>query len=312
MIRKLVVWNHAWLPFAAGLQSADWQVVSNEGDLTWLLDQLPGTSALLATELPEEALPFARDLRLFLYPGAGVAQTDPLQYPAGCSVVNVYEHEGPIAEYVMMTMLMHVTRIMEHSAAFREGDWTGSGRVGGAPHGELSGKTIGLFGYGHIGQAVARRGKAFGMHIEAVTRRNAAELPDLLRRSDFLVIAAPLTDETRGRFGPAELAMLPLHAFLINVSRAEIVQEQALFEALSSGRLKGAALDVWYQYPQPGAQGFGSELPFHWLRNVIATPHFSAWTLPMILRRVSRMRENLIRLSHNEPLENVVLQGTWK
>jgi len=137
-------------------------------------------------------------------------------------------------------------------------------------------------------------------------------LRDLLRQANFLVIAAPLNRETEGLIGEAELALLPAGAFLINVSRAEIVKERALYEALISGRLGGAALDVWYQYPQPGERGFGSKLPFHELPSVQCTPHYSAWTQGLIRRRIAGMCENLARWSRGEDLERVVLTGQWR
>ncbi len=104
----------------------------------------------------------------------------------------------------------------------------------------------------------------------------------------------------------------PPEAFLINVSRAEIVREQDLYDALACGRLAGAALDVWYQYPKPGETGHGSRLPFHALPNVYCTPHYSAWSRGMILRRIDRMCETLGRLSRGEELERIVLVGRWR
>jgi len=147
---------------------------------------------------------------------------------------------------------------------------------------------------------------------DAVQPDFAGSVEAVLEQSDFLVIAAPLTTETRGRIGAAELALLPPGAVVINVSRAEIVAEQVLFDALSEGRLGGAALDVWYQYPAPGESGHGSALPFHTLPNVICTPHYSAWTRAMILRRIDAMCANLKRLERGEGLERVVLTGSWE
>lgn len=311
-MRKLIVWDDAWLPWVAAFEqrlTPEWRVTSGSG-LPWLLGELGDADALVATALPVQARALAANLQVMLYPGAGCSHLSPDDLPAGCLLTNVFEHEGPIAEYVMMTMLAHTTGLFSTVAAFRAGAWDGSGRVGGKPHGELAGRTVGLFGFGHIGQTVAARAEAFGMRVEAVTRQQGS-LADMLPRSDFFVIAAPLTSETRGRIGAAELALLPRHAYLINVARAEIVGEQALYQALTSRAIAGAALDVWYQYPSGGAVGHGSRLPFQLLPNVICTPHYSAWTRPMILRRIERMTANLQRLAHGETLERVVLEGSW-
>jgi phosphoglycerate dehydrogenase-like enzyme len=326
--RNVIVWDPAWAPladeFAAGLDPV-WQLLANPGDPGWLLGEIGSADALVAQRIPREALPLAARLRAFHYPGAGVADLDPACYPAGCQVLNVYEHETPIAEYVLMAMLAHTTRLLTYLETFRAGRWDGSGRVGGETHGELTGRTVGMFGYGHIGQAIASRARAFGMRVAAVAKdpvpphavqpdffAGPERLPELLRQSDFFVVAAPATRETEGAIGAAELGLLPAHAMLINVSRAEIVGEQALYDALAGGRIAGAALDVWYQYPPAGQAGHGSRLPFHQLPNVICTPHYSAWSREMILRRIGRMCEALNRLARGEPPERVVLVGSWR
>ena len=328
--RKLVIWDSGWAPyrgeFAARLDES-WEVTAAPGGLDWLRAEMHDASALVALRIPREVLPESRQLEVFLFPGAGLLEDDPEGIPLGCSVTTVSEHETPVAEYVLMMMLAHVTRLRTYLASFREGRWDGSGRVGGAPHGELFGRTVGLFGYGRIGKAIALRARAFGMRVAAIRRSGIAEagtgtepdflgtpedLPELLRQSDYLVIAAPLTDETRGRIGKTELETLPAGACLINVSRAEIVQEEALYAALESRVLAGAALDVWYRYPEPGASGHGSRLPFHLLENVYCTPHYSAWSQGMILRRISRMCETLIRFSRGQELDRVVFMGRWQ
>lgn len=333
MSLRLVIWEAQWAAyrdrFAAKLQT-DWRIDVLDPTPEALCHGVRGADALLALALPPAARACARGLRVFLNPGAGVAHCAASELPKGCALVNCYEHETPIAEYVMMAILMHLTGIQEKAAAFREGRWLGSGRTGGEPHGEAQGQTVGLLGFGHIGQAVAARAKAFGMRVLAIRGRDGepaaapatgaadflgwpADLPLLLRESDFLVIACPLTAQTRGMLGAAELALMKPSACLINIARAEVAEEAALYEALRSRRIAGAALDVWYQYPPDNhSRGHGSALPFHLLPNVLATPHFSAWTHGMLDRRIARMAETLDRVARAEPLERVVLVGDWE
>lgn len=327
---KLVIYDPQWSAYAGEFErrlGESWEVVASLDGLADLLRELPGCDALLALTLPVEARFAAGCLRVFLYPGAGVPQLNPADFPAGCAVVNVYEHGVAIAEYVMAAILMHVTEIQRYSATFRTGSWEGSGRTGGRPHKEAAGHTLGLIGYGTIGQALARRAIAFEMRVVAVSEDLALppdaprphflgppeNLPKILEESDFLVLACPLTPRTRSMIGAAELARMKPSAYLINVSRAEIIDETALYEALRDGRIAGAALDVWYRYPENGDQIMtGSALPFHELPNVLATPHMAGWTTSMIERRIARMVETLKRLERGAPLERVVLTGSWQ
>jgi phosphoglycerate dehydrogenase-like enzyme len=131
----------------------------------------------------------------------------------------------------------------------------------------------------------------------------------LLAASDCLVICCPLTPETRGLLNGERLAWLKPGTHLINVARAEIVEEQALYAALKTGQLAGAALDVWYRYPLTGDERLlPATLPFHELDNVLMTPHLSAWTHAMIERRWTKMAANLDALAERRPLQNIVAQ----
>jgi phosphoglycerate dehydrogenase-like enzyme len=274
--------------------------------------------ALIATELPPDVADAAGRLRLVQCPGAGVDGFDLAVIPEKAVLCNVYEHAAPIAEYVMLNVLLFATRQLEVMRAFRAGRWEHSGRFAGTFHDELGGKTLGLVGYGHIGRAVVRRARAFGMRCVAITRTpqthpeldacgRIGALHLLLAEADYVVIACPLTPQTRGLLSAAELRLLKPTAILINPARAEIVDEQALYTALRDRWFAGAALDVWYQYPRRRDEtARGSRLPFHELDNVIATPHFAAWTEATIRRRYQRIAENLDRLAANRPLLRIV------
>ena len=149
-----------------------------------------------------------------------------------------------------------------------------------------------------------------------VLSRSPAPLPveslalnakDLLARSDFVVVCCPLTETTRGMIGAAELDAMRRDGVLINVGRAEVVDEQALFWALKEERIAGAFLDVWYDYPTPGRPiARPSTMPFHELPNVRCTPHCSAWTDRLWQRRLECIARNIGLLRAGRPLENVV------
>lgn len=266
----------------------------------------------------EEAARF--EPRLLHLPGAGADAVDLALLGPGCTVCNVYEHEIPVAEYVMAAVLNHATG---YPGMIR--DFTGAefGRAYGSrrQHAEIHGKVLGLIGYGHIGSLVARRAQAFGMQVHAVSRSGRApgadragtiaDLHAMLRTADFVVIACPLTDETRGLIGRAELAAMKPTAILINIGRAAVVDEDALYDALKQQRIGGATLDVWYQYPTPEApDALPARHPFESLPNVHCTVHSSAWTHETIERRLTVIAANLKRLHLGEPLLNVIRPGS--
>ena len=249
-------------------------------------------------------------------PGAGLDGIDLAALQPGCRVCNVFEHEIPIAEYALHAMLGW--ELQPEAMRFTAKGW-GEAHRNRKPHGELAGKTLGIIGFGRIGRAVAERARACGMRIATLDRSigQYAALVDeriapdglhrLLGMSDYVVLACPLTKSTRGLIGKAELAAMRDTGVLINVSRAEIADEAALYQALAEQKIGGAILDVWYRYPA-GADDNPepSAFPFLDLPNVVATPHSSAWTTALPGRRYRIIAENIRRLSAGEPLLNQV------
>lgn len=178
----------------------------------------------------------------------------------------------------------------------------------------VEGRTLGIVGYGDIGKATAARARPLGLRVLALRRRPEESrgdslvdevlppeaLPDLLRRSDYVVVATPLTAETQHLLGRAELAHLKRSAVLINVGRGAVIDESALVEALQQGRLKGAALDVFEEEPLPAGH------PLWRLENVLLSPHCADQTVTWLLDASRAFLENLDRFRRGEPLRNVV------
>lgn len=258
------------------------------------------------------------DFRLLHVPGAGLDGVDMASLPSGASLCNVFEHEIPIAEFVMAAMLNWEIRPDALRGSFATDTWSDVYRAR-VPHGEIHGLTLGLIGFGRIGRTIARRAAAFGMRILAMDQFAAdpdglAEailppdrLPEMLAQSDFVVIACPLTDGTRGLIGAAELAAMKPTGVLINVSRAPIADEEALYGALQHRTIGGAVLDVWYGYPA-GADDRVAPARFRFedLPNAVCTPHSSAWTTRLPERRYAFIARNIDRLIAGEPLLNLV------
>ncbi|MEK9916354.1 MAG: 2-hydroxyacid dehydrogenase [Betaproteobacteria bacterium] len=257
-------------------------------------------------------------LKLIHLPGAGLDAINFKSVPDKVTVCNVFEHEVPISEYVISSILMWTTRIHLQDRLLRKNDWSGS-HLFGPTHQELCGKTIGILGYGRIGKAIASRIKPFGVDVIACGPRAPAsgvkpdnyyplsQLSQFLSKSDFLVIAAPLTDETHDLIGNKELTQMKPNSVLINIARGTIVNEKAIFNALKTRAIEGAIIDTWYHYPENLLDDIlPSNYDFSKLENVIMTPHSSAWTDGLILRRNRVIAENLNRLSDGRELMNVV------
>jgi len=179
----------------------------------------------------------------------------------------------------------------------------------------VSGHTVGIVGYGDIGRAIAARVRPLGMTVLAVkrhaSRSRGADLLveqtygpkqriEMLSRCDYVVVAAPLTSETRGMIGEREfMAMKPM-AVVINVGRGPVIKEEALISALSNGRIKGAALDVFDHEPLP------QDHPFYKLENVLLSPHCADHTPDWLDQAMQFFIAQFERFRKGEPLLNVV------
>jgi len=189
-----------------------------------------------------------------------------------------------VAELAIGHMLSLARKLPAADKSIKSGKWEKKAFMGT----ELSGKTLGLLGSGRIGTEVAKRAQAFGMKTiafdpylpPAIAKQNKIDLVNkgsLFAESDFLSIHTALTPETKGMVGSQEFASMKKTAFLINCARGEVVQEKALAEALKSGKIAGAALDVFENEPPTGS-------PLLNLENVFMTPHIGASTNEAQLR----------------------------
>ncbi len=264
--------------------------------------------------------PMPAALKLYHAPAAGTDMIDISRLPAGARLCNAFGHETAIAEYVMTALLSRHVPLVDADTRLRKGEWKYWAGRSDAMRTELGADTIGLLGFGHIGQAIAARAKAFGMRV-VVANRSAVtasaivdqsfrldQLNRFMAAADAIVVSLPLTDDTKGLIGARELAAMRPAAIVLNVGRGPVIDEQALFDALKARRIGGAIIDTWYSYPTPAnPTGSPSRLPFHELTNLVMTPHMSGWTHGTIHRRQQTIAGNIRRLARGEPLINVVV-----
>jgi len=251
----------------------------------------------------------------------GIELIDLAVLPRGVAVCNAFGHETAIAEYILMVMLVWSHRFREIEGEFRShSSWRPSWVESGAPHGEILGSTVGIVGLGRVGYEVARRAAAFGCRIIAANRSTRepgngvervfmlSDLDRMLPECDYVVLCTALGPETEGLIDVGRLALMKPSAFLINISRGAVVDEDAVYSALRDRTIGGAALDVWWQYPNAAEpQRRPSRHPFHELTNVMMTPHCSGWTEGMVARRWAEVAGNINRFVRGEPLQNVVV-----
>jgi phosphoglycerate dehydrogenase-like enzyme len=215
-------------------------------------------------------------------------------------------HAIPIAEFVLTFMLYHAKHLHKLQALQAERHW-----VRGLQLQELANATVLILGTGNIGKAIASRAKAFGMKIWG-SRRHPQPLPNfdkvvgvdewrsLLPQVDYVVVATPLTPETKGMIDASVLRSLRDSAYLINIARGAIVDETALITALREGWIAGAGLDTVLTEPLP------PESPLWSLPNIFITPHCSAVSPVLKGRIVELFLDNLQRYQAGKPLRNVV------
>lgn len=259
-----------------------------------------------------EAFRAARRLRWVHRPGTGIddIRAIPELVDSDVTMTNARgPHANAMADHVFAQLLALTHRIPRAWDDQRARRWDTAAHDGQII--EITGKTIGIVALGDIGMAIARRANGFGMRVIGVDAGpvNAPDwldawgverLDEMLAMSDVVAVAAPLTDRTRGLIDRRRIGLLPPRAYLIVVSRGGIVDEDALIEALVSGRLAGAGLDVTAVEPLPPESRLW-DAP-----NLLISPHSSALTPEMWAGRLEIFKENLRRFMDGKPFLYVV------
>ncbi len=284
MTKPVVLISEELSPATVQALGPDFEIRHCDGsDRAALLAALPDADAILirsATQMDPEAIAAGKQLKVIARAGVGLDNVDvKAATQAGVMVVNAPTSNIVSAAELAVALLLSAARnIVPANLALKNGEWKRS-KYNGV---ELSEKTVGIVGLGRIGVLVAQRLSAFGVTLIAydpyVQPARAAQigvrlvpLDELMRESDFITVHLPKTPETAGLIGDEQLKLAKPTMYLINAARGGIVDEDALYRAISEGRVAGAGLDVYAKEPCTDSPLFG-------LETVVATPHLGAST----------------------------------
>ena len=271
-----------------------------------------------------EHLTSSPKLRLLVIPYAGLpaATRELLQDFPHLAVHNLHHNAALTAEMALTLLLAAAKFIIPCDRALRQHDWRP--RYHPPPAVSLDRKTALILGFGQVGQRIGRACHALGMRVLALRRQPENTIPpveypveifgpamllQLLPRAHVLIIALPATAATEALIGERELALLPPAAVLVNVGRGAIVDQAALYAALTSGQLGAAGLDVWYNYPRSQAEWVNTppaDYPFHTLDNVVLSPHRAGASTETESLRMTHLAELLNAIARGGPIPNRV------
>ncbi len=270
--------------------------------------EISAADAVVAGELTADLLESCRSVKIIFVPYAG---SDALPFDLikrrGIRVANVHGNAPFVAERAVAMALGFYGRVIDFHNDLRKCQWHGYWASGNIKDSwdSMQGRTSAVIGTGAIGRYIAKYLKVFECRVIGFKRRPALEIPegfdevtldlnDALAQSELIFITLPLTTETKGLFSAKILSRLN-GRFLVNVGRGGVVDEAGLYDALKDGILKGAAIDVWYDYPEKGGSTITqpSRYPIHELPNVILSPHLAGFTPQAARLNIEQTIENI-------------------
>ena len=251
------------------------------------------------TKITAEVILRAKNLKVIARIGSGYDNIDiKATRDRQITVVNAPDaNSQAVAEMTIGLMLVLLRTIYRAVRSMADGNWLKDELWGT----ELSGKKVGVLGNGHVGRKVVDLLKAFGVQVAVYSRNyQTATLEELFRQSDIITLHLSLNDKTKGMVGEELLGLMKKEAFLINISRGQIVDEEALFRLLSEKKIAGAALDVFWQEPLPPDSKWRS------LPNLIATPHMGAATYEALEKASLSVAHDIVKvLKGEQPINSV-------
>ncbi len=276
-----------------------------------LLKHAPEADILVGWRPSRELLDTASNFQLFINPGVGVQHHidifREISKTRNVTLINGHGNTYFTAQHTVALLLTLSNKVIPHHNWMAEGFWRrGDSYAKSVP---MRNRKIGLLGYGAVNQKVHKFLSGFNVEFLVLKRtwKGDEEFPTpvkqflpedidaFLKEIDILIVAVPQTEDTIGMIGEKELKLLGPEGFLVNVSRGIVIDEEALYNALASKTISGAAIDVWYEYkPEPDEEGrkFPTRFPFHELDNVVLSPHRGASPMDD-LKRWDEVIENI-------------------
>ncbi len=270
------------------------EIVQSEQSVESMLEHGGDVEIIASVNVPGEYILKASNLCMIQTFGAGIDRVDldAVRERGDIILCNNHVNSAEVAEYAISLLFAVAKNLIPSDRELRTGNWVH--RWGGpVPNLEIRGKRILIIGLGHIGADIAARLKSFEVTITAATRSGTSSNDDLVDQvvsidevqshvgnSDFVILSLPLTAESEGLVNREFLSWMKPTSILVNISRAQIIDELALYDALKEKRIHGAGIDVWWRYPSEW-RGTGippADVPFHELDNIVISPHRAAYS----------------------------------
>lgn len=286
-----VLWLHdKSVPYLQNLQAPDSLEIRvvKQAEAPEEGEALRDWAEVLVAGNPSESLLSGTNLKSVIVPFAGVVNTlrERAKLRPHLTVHNSHYNREMVAHHAVALLMACAYRIVPADRAMRNGDW-GSDFEGPSLGMFLPGRVALLVGYGSIGSALKPLLEALGMEVrayrraptedESIIQYSGDQLTEAMAEADVVMVSLPATPHTVGLIGPKQMAALKSTAIVVNVGRGPVIDEKALYDALASGSIMSAGIDVWYRYPEAGKrndhQAYPSQYPFQDLNNVVMSPH---------------------------------------
>ncbi len=299
----------------------DFTMIEKQGALTLypstppkeIMQRISGHEIIVSKEIPlgkELVTALPTSVKLICEAGTGYNNIDIVAARSReIAVCNIPEYSTTAVAQLVFTFILNLSSsLSRQQVMLKSGELTNFSTYLRLPHSEVFRKTLGIIGAGKIGRQVIHLAQAFGMNVLVFSRTprtwadqsiRSVSLSELLAQSDFVSIHCPLTPETESLIDQKALEQMKPSAYIINTARGAIIDEPALIEALSQGKLAGAALDV--QNPEPPAEGN----PLYRMKNVILTPHIGWKCLETRQRLLNSIAETIEKFAKGQPINLV-------